>query len=155
MTAVPAATATSSRPLVSFRSVPIGVVGGLAGGIVFGLMMQLMGMLGMVGMLVGSESLLVAWGVHLVISAAIGGGFGLVLAPRVRGLVSGVGLGAAYGFVWWVLGPLLLMPAAMGMPLLRVDAMAWQSLVGHLLFGVVLGAVVALAARRPGSPSHA
>ncbi|MFC5382066.1 hypothetical protein [Aquipuribacter nitratireducens] len=153
MTATTAA--TGSRPLVSFRSVPIGVVGGLAGGIVFGLMMQLMGMLGMVGMLVGSESLAVAWVVHLLISAAIGAGFGLVLAPRVNGLATGLGLGAAYGLLWWALGPLLLMPAAMGMPVLTVDATAGQSLLGHLVFGLVLGVVVALARRRAGSPAHA
>lgn len=145
---------TSSRPLVSFRTVPIGIACGLAGGVVFGLMMQLMGMLGMVGMLVGSGSLVVAWLVHLVISAGIGGGFGLVLAPRVRGLAGGVGLGAAYGFVWWVLGPLLLMPASMGMPLLRLDGAAWQSLLGHLVFGVVLGAVVAVGVRTRASRAH-
>lgn len=153
MTATTAA--TGSRPLVSFRSVPVGIVGGVAGGIVFGLMMQVMGMLGMVGMLVGTDSLAVAWVVHLLISAGIGAGFGLVLAPRVRGLGTGLGLGAAYGLVWWVLGPLLLMPAALGMPVLNVDATAGQSLLGHLVFGLVLGAVVALARRRAGSPAHA
>ena len=148
-------TTTGTRSVVSLRSVPVGIAGGLVGGVVFGLMMQLMGMLGMVGMLVGSESLAVAWGVHLAISAAIGAGFGLVLAPRVTGPATGLGLGAAYGLVWWVLGPLLLMPLAMGMPLLSVDATAWQSLLGHLVFGLVLGAVAALAARRTDGPGHA
>ncbi len=147
-------TTTGTRSFVSLRSVPVGIAGGLVGGIVFGLMMQMMGMIGMVGMLVGSESLAVAWGVHLAISAAIGAGFGLVLAPRVTGLATGLGLGAAYGLVWWVLGPLLLMPAAMGMPLLNVDATAWQSLLGHLVFGLVLGTVVALAVRRSGGRAH-
>jgi uncharacterized membrane protein YagU involved in acid resistance len=148
-------TSTGTRSLVSLRSVPVGIAGGLAGGIVFGLMMQLMGMIGMVGMLVGSESLVLAWLVHLAISAVIGGGFGLVLASRVSGVATGLGLGAAYGLVWWVLGPLLLMPAAMGMPLLNVDATAWQSLLGHLVFGLVLGAVVALAQRRTGGAVRA
>lgn len=150
-----ATTTETSRTFVSFRSVPVGVAGGLAGGVVFGLMMQLMGMMGMVGMLAGTESLAVAWVVHLAISAAIGAGFGLVLAPRVTGLATGLGLGAAYGLLWWVLGPLLLMPAAMGMPVLTVDATAVQSLVGHLVFGLVLGAVVALANRPAGGAAHA
>ena len=148
-------TATGARSLVSLRSVPLGIVGGLAGGVVFGLMMQLMGMIGMVGMLAGSESPAFAWLVHLAISAAIGAGFGLVLAPRVSGFGTGLGLGAAYGLVWWVLGPLLLMPAAMGMPLLNVDATAGQSLLGHLVFGLVLGGVVAVARRRAGGPDRA
>ncbi len=84
-------TTTGTRSFASLRSVPVGIAGGLVGGIVFGLMMQLVGM---VGMLVGSESLAVAWGAHLAISAAIGAGFGLVLAPRVTGLATGLGLGA-------------------------------------------------------------
>ncbi|WP_380165583.1 hypothetical protein [Jannaschia sp. R86511] len=150
MTATTAPGTASS--VVSLRSVPLGIVGGLAGGVAFGLMMQLMGMLGMVGMLVGTESLAVAWLVHLAISAVIGAGFGLLLAPRVRGLGLGLGLGAAYGLLWWVLGPLLLMPAAMGMPVLTVDAVAGQSLLGHLLFGLVLGAVVAQSRRRAPGP---
>jgi uncharacterized membrane protein YagU involved in acid resistance len=145
----------TSRPLVSFRTVPAGIVGGIAGGVVFGVMMQAMDMIGMVGMLVGSESGAVAWVVHLAISAAIGAGFGLVLAPRVTGLAVGLGLGAAYGLVWWVLGPLLLMPAAMGMPVFTVDGVAVQSLVGHIAFGLVLGAVVAVLARRTGGPRSA
>lgn len=150
-----ATTVDARHELVSMRQVPIGILGGLAGGIVFGLLMQAMGMIGMVGMLVGSSSVAVAWLVHLAISAVIGAGFGLLLAARVRGLGTGLALGAAYGLLWWVLGPLLLMPAAMGMPVLTVDALAVQSLVGHLLFGLVLGAVVALARRRGRGAAHA
>jgi len=48
------------------------ITGGLAGGVVFGLMMQSMDMLGMVAMLVSSESVAVGWGVHLAISAVVG-----------------------------------------------------------------------------------
>ncbi|MGJ7440642.1 hypothetical protein [Aquipuribacter sp. MA13-6] len=145
----------TASSVVSLRSVPVGIAGGLAGGVAFGLMMQVMGMLAMVGMLVGSESLAVAWLAHLAISAAIGAGFGLLLAPRVSGLGVGLALGAGYGLLWWVLGPLLLMPAAMGMPVLDLDATAWQSLLGHLVFGLVLGAVVALVRRRRGGSAHA
>jgi len=65
-----------------------------------------------------------------------------VAAPRVTGWAAGALLGAVYGLVLWVLGPLLLMPARMGMSLFTVDAMAVQSLYGHLVFGVVLGALV-------------
>jgi len=143
-----ATTVSARQGLVSVRNVPLGILGGLLGGVAFGVMMQAMGMIGMIGMLVGSSSVAVAWLVHLAISAVIGAGFGLLLAARVTGLGSGLVLGAVYGLLWWVLGPLLLMPAAMGMPVMAVDAMAVQSLLGHLLFGLVLGAVVALAHRR-------
>jgi uncharacterized membrane protein YagU involved in acid resistance len=124
------------------QGVAHGIAGGLAGGLVFGIMMQALGMIGMIGMIVGSESLVVAWAVHLAISAAFGAVFGLVVAPRVRGWGSGLAGGAVYGALLWVVGPLLLMPAALGMPLLTVDTMALQSLLGHLVFGLVLGAVV-------------
>lgn len=53
-------------------AVPAGIVGGLAGGVVSGMMMQMMGMIPMVAMLVGSESVVVGWIVHLIIAAFIG-----------------------------------------------------------------------------------
>jgi len=126
-----------------------GVAGGLLGGLVFGVMMQAGGMLPVVAGLVGSESVAVGWLVHLAISAVIGALFGLLLAGRVRGAVgTGALLGVAYGALWWVLGPLLVMPLAMGMPPFTVDAMALQSLLGHLVFGALLGLTVALLQRR-------
>jgi hypothetical protein len=138
--------AASGTALV--RRITAGVAGGLAGGVVFGLLMQMMGMIPMVAQLVGSTSVAVGWVVHLVISAVIGGGFGLVGARFLTGTATAVVAGGGYGVVWWVLGPLLLMPARLGMPLFTVDAMAWKSLMGHVIFGVVLGAVAALVTRR-------
>jgi uncharacterized membrane protein YagU involved in acid resistance len=135
-------TTTHNRRVGTQQGIMQGVLGGLAGGVVFGTMMQALGMIGMIGMLVGSESLAVAWVLHLVISAVFGAVFGAVVAPRVYGWGAGLGAGLAYGLVLWVVGPLLMMPAMMGMPVFTIDAMALQSLVGHLLFGVVLGAVV-------------
>ena len=60
------------------------------------------------------------------------------------GRQGGVGSGLAYGFVWWILGPLTLMPFFMGMGLgvnwnLAAMGQAMPSLVGHLIFGAVLG----------------
>ena len=118
-----------------------GAAGGLAGGIVFGMMMQAMGMIPMVAGLVGSDAVAVGWLVHLGISVVLGLGFGAVLGGQLRSWGAAIGLGAAYGLVWWVLGALIAMPARMGMPLLNVDDMALQSLMGHLVFGVILGAV--------------
>ena len=127
-----------------------GVVGGLAGGLVFGILMQMMGMIGMVAMLAGSTSTAVGWIVHLAISAAIGGGFGLVSGRFLPRTPVAVGAGAVYGLLWWVLGPLVLMPAKLGMPLFQVDATAGKSLMGHVVFGVVLGGVAATVAASSG-----
>jgi uncharacterized membrane protein YagU involved in acid resistance len=145
-TSVPTSRTVAARPLA--RNVAAGVVGGLAGGMVFGMLMQSMGMIPMVAMLVGSESVVVGWVVHLVISAVIGGGFGLVGARFLPRTTSAVGAGVAYGVIWWILGPLVLMPARLGMPLFQVDAMAGKSLMGHLVFGAVLGAVATTVVRR-------
>ncbi len=127
-----------------------GAVGGLAGGLVFGAMMQMMDMIPMVAMLVGSNLVAVGWLVHLGISAVLGAGFGLVAGRLLGGWASGIVGGAAYGVLWWVLGALIAMPARLGMPLFTLDTMAWKSLMGHVIFGVILGAVaVALARREP------
>ena len=125
--------------------VSAGMVGGLVGGVVFGVLMQMMGMIGMVAMLVGSESVAIDWLVHLVISAGIGASFGLLLggwATVIRRAQSDIGTG--YGMVWWVLGALLIMPAWLGMGVVTLNTTAWQSLVGHIVYGVLLGMVYAL-----------
>ena len=127
---------------MSVTSIKHGVYGGLAGGVVFGAMMAMMGMLPIIGNMVGSPSAWTGFFVHLMISATIGGSFAvLVDASGQRG---GVGSGLAYGFAWWILGPLTLMPFFMGMGLgvnWNVAAMgqAVPSLVGHLIFGGILG----------------
>jgi len=47
-----------------------------------------------------------------------------------------------------VVGPLLLMPAKLGMPLGQINATALQSLMGHVLYGVILGLIAARLRRR-------
>lgn len=118
-----------------------GAIAGLAGGLVFGLMMSMMDMIGMIGGLVGQMgNLPVSWLIHLVISAFIGADFGLIvplIGASTGRLFAG---GLVYGFVWWILGPLLIMPMLMGMgPQLSAAGMsaAMPSLVGHLIFGAV------------------
>jgi uncharacterized membrane protein YagU involved in acid resistance len=125
-----------------------GIAGGLAGGLAFGILMQMMGMIPMVAMLVGSTSVAMGWLAHLAISAFIGATYALLFARHATGLVPAVLTGMAYGVLWWVLGALLLMPARLGMPVFTLNTMAWRSLLGHLLFGLVLGAVYALVSPR-------
>lgn len=125
-----------------------GIVGGLAGGVVFGLLMAMMDMIGMVAQLVGSSSAAVGWVVHLGISAFIGASFAVLLGSLAKTIVPAALVGMGYGVVWWVLGALLIMPAQLGMPVFELNTTAWQSLMGHLLFGLVLGIVYAVLARR-------
>src|SRR5688572_30122374 len=117
-----------------------GVLGGLAGGIVFGIMMQMMSaptpdggtmpMMVMVAMVVKSNSLAVGWAYHLFNSAVIGAAFAVLLGNRVTGTGAGATWGAVWGVVWWVLGGLILMPLLLGMPAFASLRMApmrrWQ-----------------------------
>ena len=123
-----------------------GIVGGLVGGVVFGMMMAFMGTLPMIGKMVGVPHAAAGFLVHLAISAGIGGSFGVLLGPLVKGKVSGLIAGVAYGSAWWVLGPLTLMPLFMGMGLgvnwnLAAAGHMLPSLMGHAIFGLVLGLV--------------
>lgn len=134
-----------------------GAVAGLLAGVVFGALMQVMTaptpegrevpMMMMVAQVVRSESLAVGWLYHLFNSAVIGALFGVVFGARARTYGAGLGFGALWGVVWWVLGGLILMPILLGMPpfgALRMPAMrgvAMASLAGHLLYGLILGAV--------------
>ena len=102
---------------MSTRELKWGTYGGLAGGMIFGGMMGMMGMLPMIGSMVGQPSAAVGFAVHMVNSAIIGGTFAIVLGRFVNGTGSGLGAGLAYGGAWWVLGPLTLMPLFMGMGL--------------------------------------
>jgi uncharacterized membrane protein YagU involved in acid resistance len=137
-----------------------GAIGGLTAGMLFGLMMQMMNaptpdgkeipMMSMVAMVVGSDNVIVGWIYHLFNSAFIGVVFGVAMGERVTSVPTGVGIGAAYGFVWWIIGGLILMPIMLGMspfaplmmPPMRMVAMG--SLIGHLVFGAALGTVSVL-----------
>lgn len=107
----------------------------------FGALMQMMGMMEMVGKLVGQNSAAIGWPVHLLISALIGAGYGFLLGQVEHTWARGAGLGLVYGALWWVLGALLLMPAQLGMPVFQLSETALMSLMGHLVFGVVTGLV--------------
>ena len=87
----------------------------LQAGAVFGVMMAMMGMLPMIGQMVGSSSSVVGFVIHMVNSAVIGAAFAVVFGGVVAGTGSGGGYGLGYGVIWWLLGPLTLMPLFLGM----------------------------------------
>ena len=138
-------------------NVTAGIIAGLIAGVVMGIMMTVMHaptpdggsmpMMAMVAQVVKSQSLAVGWLYHLFNSAVIGGLFGWILGGKIGGFGSAVGWGAGYGFLWWILGGLILMPKFLGMPAfapLQMPMMrlvAFASLMGHVIFGLILGAV--------------
>lgn len=130
-----------------------GALAGVVGGLVFGLMMAMTmpEMIGMIGSLVGAPGL--GWVVHLTFSAIIGVGFGLALGRLATDWARSAGLGLGYGALWWVLGPLLLMPIWMGMGPMFAKAFEMpnlMSLMGHLFYGLVTGVVYRALTREVG-----
>ena len=136
--------ASSSKLAVS------GAVAGLAGGLVFGMMMWVMGMLPMVGMLVRQENSAVGFIVHMAISAVLGAIYGLIAGRFALNWTTAFVGGIVYGIVWWVLGALIMMPLMLGMSqmVFAVGQPQIFSLVGHILFGLVTAFVFIPLAKR-------
>lgn len=138
-------TAHSSTVALPARIVA-GVAGGLVGGVAFGVLMQTMDMVPMIAQLINSDSVAMGWLVHLFNSALFGAIYAVLFGRWASRLVPAVGIGLVYGVIWWVLGALLIMPAWLGMNdmIFNVGTMQWQSLMGHLIFGALLGLVYVL-----------
>ena len=146
-----------------------GATAGLLAGLLFGLMMQMMSaptpdggrmpMIAMVAMVVRSESIAVGWLYHLFNSAVIGALFGWLIGDRAHSYRRGSAWGVAWGVVWWVLGGLVLMPLFLGMPAFApllmppMRPVAMGSLIGHLLYGIILG--IGFVRLRKGVRAHA
>ena len=90
----------------------------------------------MLAMAMGSTAL--GWIGHLMIGSMLAIIYALV-APRLRG--PSWARGALYGIAPWLLAQLVVIPM-MGMPLFSGSlALAMGSLVGHLMYGAVVGGV--------------
>ncbi len=128
---------------ISVNAIVTGIISGIFAGGIFGVQMLLAGMMPMIAQMVGSESVVVGFIVHLLISAFIGGTFGLIARYIPRTLPVQVVGGLVYGIIWWVLGALIIMPTVLGMGemVLVVNDMALGSLIGHSVFGITMGAV--------------
>jgi hypothetical protein len=117
-----------------------GAAGGLAGGAVFGVLMQVTDTIPVVASLVDQESVAVGWAVHMSIAVFVGLTYTIIFGLFSDGLLISMVLSSFYGIIWWVLGGLTLMPLRLGLGLFVFDTTAWQSLAGHIAYGLVLGA---------------
>ena len=124
-----------------------GAVGGVAGGIVFGAAMLDLGVLSSVASIVGVESAVVGFIVHMAIAATVGAGLGVLVWHQRPGTGETLLWGLAYGTLWWFIGTLTLHPLLLG------NTLAWDAesaraalpaLLGHVLFGASAGLVISL-----------
>ncbi|GAB7021208.1 hypothetical protein [Halostagnicola bangensis] len=146
-----------------------GVLGGVIGTGVFGLLVWFVNpeiiqatIPGLYGFEPGSET---GWVIHLVHGAILGLVFAFIVT---RDLVLGtllasvetealselsdtirfVGAGFAYGILVWTILPVFAAPAQIGLisqsAIEEFPALAAEAMIGHVLFGMVLGAVFAV-----------
>lgn len=122
------------------------IVAGVVGTVVMTLVMVMAPMMGMpkmdiAGMLAGfmGISILLGWIAHFMIGIILAFGYALLFAGKSR--LKPWLLGAIYGLIPWLMAQLLVMPM-MGVPIFSGSAvMAMGSLIGHLIYGAVIGAV--------------
>jgi len=128
------------------RALVVGGVAGIVGGWAFGRWMAQVNFFPLIAGLVGSNSAMVGMTLHFGIAVVIGASFGMLFQRDVRGLGSSLGWGLAYGIFWWFLGPLTLLPILGGGPpdwSYQHAGALFGSLVGHVIYGLLLGLVYA------------
>jgi uncharacterized membrane protein YagU involved in acid resistance len=128
------------------RALVVGGLAGIVGGWAFGKWMAQVDFFPLIAGLVGSESPAVGMALHFVIAVVIGASFGALFQRDVRGFGSCLGWGLAYGILWWFLGPLTLLPILHGSPpdwSYQQGGALFGSLVGHVIYGLLLGLVYA------------
>lgn len=127
------------------RALGRGALAGTVGGLLFTLVMVQIGFLPSVASLIGSTSAVAGLVVHLVIAVLIGMSYGLFFYRQSYDAGSALAWGVSYGVVWWILGPLTLMPVLLGGSPQWSAAFAadsFASLVGHLVYGAGVGLVI-------------
>jgi hypothetical protein len=83
---------------------------------------------------------------HFAVALLIGATFGVLFQKDVRGYGSSMAWGLAYGIFWWFLGPMTLSQVAARQPLdwsAEQGSNMFGSLVGHILYGLMLGVAYA------------
>src|SRR5215472_15264619 len=143
------------------RRIATGLVAGLTAGIAFTLVALFLKTTlpdgGRTSMLVAAEAFhshgpLAGWIASLIYTVIIGGIFGWLASAQALDEIRMTLWGGLYGFAWWIVSGLIIVPALSGrVPLssAAIDAtrpVALASLIEHLLYGVILGYVFALLA---------
>jgi uncharacterized membrane protein YagU involved in acid resistance len=134
-------------PLNIVRALVVGSLAGLVGGWFYGRWLGQVNAFVLIAGIVNSNAKPVGIVVHYGIAAVIGASFGLLFQRDMRGYGSSLCWGLAYGLFWWFLGALTLFPVLHGQALdwsYQQASAAFGTLVGHVVYGIVLGLIYAL-----------
>jgi general stress protein CsbA len=143
-------TPDTTQAATLLRNAIAGGIAGVLAGIPLGIIMQVrdadpdmmpdMKIIDLVGDLIADPSTGLGWLVHLFNSALFGVVFVLLFSRLLANRGVAMGLGLLYGVFWWVVGALWIMPAWLGMDemIFEVQENQWWSLVGHLIYGLLL-----------------
>jgi hypothetical protein len=124
------------------RALIVGGFAGVIGGWAHGKWMAQVNFFPVVAGLVHSNSMMVGITLHYIFAVIIGATFGVLFQRDVRGYGSSMSWGAAYGLLWWFIGPLTILPKWQGYPLdwspERGGAL-FGALVSHIIYGLIVG----------------
>jgi len=129
-----------------WRAIAAGGAAGTLGGLVFGRWAVSGGYFPLLAGLGELNSRTATVSLDFAVALLIGATFGLLFQRDVRGYGSSMGWGLGYGIFWWFLGPLTLLRLAAGMPFdwsAEQGSAVFGSLVGHILYGIILGVAYA------------
>jgi uncharacterized membrane protein YagU involved in acid resistance len=124
-----------------------GAAAGLTGGLLLAIATIQLGQIVTVGSVLTAESPFINLLITAIAFLIIGAGFGLLTWRQRHGAGETLFWGLIYGLLWWVIGPLTLVPLADG------SGLGWDlttaqdnvpSLIGHLLLGATIGLALAL-----------
>lgn len=126
-----------------------GVVGGLAGGIILGVALQIMGFMPQFATLVGRSSTTWAWLTQFAVAGIAGAVFGILAGRAIsRQLISAGGVGLIYGVLLGAVFILAVLPLGSGGQLFNLDDHAIRGIGAFAVFGVIVGVVYAIAGPR-------
>ena len=146
------------------KTVAAGAAAGAIGGVVFAGLMRLFPvgaehrtMIAFAADLVRARSPLIGWLVYPVYGVAIGTLFGWLLGRSALDKARAAMWGGLYGVGWWIAAELVLIPSLLAVWPLSISAVdrvrdvALPLLVGHVVYGVILGFAWSrfMAVRRP------
>ena len=133
------------------HSLVYGAMASLVGGLLFTLVLLVIGFLPKVANIVGGSSLILGFIVNMIISALIGMSYGLLFRYEAPDFGSGVAWGLVYGLIWWFIGPLTLLPILLGGTFNWTTETAGAllpSLIGHLIYGAATAVAFLVLERR-------